>query len=189
MWHWHSCWHASSDIPQARQSMGIQEMQSVVLKSLAVVVRLCVSPMQKAWMRGLQIDRDRGCGVWQIQWRLTCSWCNLLHCAARGKIILCWLAAKRFPALRTLPEGARERRAKPCVLPLLPCQSPDYAEKLSPLPLNKIYSYTPSPFTEYHWICDTASPFANFVRLQSKSGISWTLDALLHTVNPNSQND
>lgn len=187
MRHWHSCWHARRDIPRARQSLGIQEMQSGVLESLAVVVRLCVSPMQKAWMRGLQIDRDRGCGVWQIQWRLTCSRCNLLHCAARGKIILCWLAAKRFPALRTLPEGQRERRAKPCVLPLLPCQSPDYAEKLSPLPLNKTYSYTPSPFTEYHWICDTGSPFgfaANFVRLQSKSGISQTLDALLHTVNP-----
>lgn len=68
---------------------------------------LCVSPMRKAWMRGLQINRDRGCGVWQIQWRLTCSLCNLLHCAVRGKIILCWLAAKRFPALRTLPEGWR----------------------------------------------------------------------------------
>ncbi len=71
----------------------------------SVAVGLCVSPMRKVWMRGLQINRDRGCGVWQIQWRLTCSLCNLLHCAARGKIILRWLAAKRFPALRTLPEG------------------------------------------------------------------------------------
>ena len=113
-------------------------------------------------MRSLQIDRDKRSSVEQIQCRLTCSPCNLPHCAARGKIILLRLAGKRLLCCSSCLCEGREHMplCKRCWLPLLLCQRLDYVQHYPPPPYTpdspiKGFLSLPFPFLKNHRIYDS----------------------------------